>query len=120
MHGGWMRSKTGKLPKGESYPLKPSALEAALTTAGIEIDTYLVRSRSNMFDAYFYPPNLNVPYERLYIRVGSVPAEQTQAARTRMYSDVLPALIKWIGNILAQDINSPVRREQQNFSWVAF
>ena len=30
-----MQSKTAKLPKGQSYPLKPTALEAALANADI-------------------------------------------------------------------------------------
>ncbi|CAA2144942.1 hypothetical protein [Methylobacterium bullatum] len=108
-----MMSETAKLPRGQSYPLKPSILEAALTTARLDLDTHLIRSPGEMFDAHFWPPSPNVPYERLYIRVGSVPAEEAQAARDRIEREALPALIEWIGNILAQDPRSPIRREKR-------
>ena len=115
-----MKSQTRKLPKGQSYPLKPSALEAALTTAGISIDTELIRSPAIIFDAYFWPPNPNVPYERLFVRIGYVPSEQAQAARDRMDREALPALITWICNILAQDPKSPIRSEQQRLDLKIF
>ena len=108
-----MKSETAKLPRGQSYPLKPSILEAALTTARISINTHLVRSPGKMFDAHFWPPTPDIPYERLYIRIGSGPAEQAQAARDRMGREALPMLVEWIGNILAQDPQSPIRREKQ-------
>lgn len=108
-----MKSETARLPKGHSYPLRPSVLKAALESAGIVIDTHLVRSPGKLFDAHFWPANANVPYERLYIRAGSVLAEQAGGARDRVGGEVLPTLISWIGDILAQDYRSPVRREQQ-------
>lgn len=111
-----MRSETAKLPGGQSYPLKPSVLEAALATARINLDTHLIRSPGRLFDAHFWPPNANVPHERLYVRAGSVPVEQAKAARDRIEGEALPALVEWIGNILAQDPRSPIRREQQYFS----
>ncbi|NKJ03035.1 hypothetical protein FHW92_005146 [Novosphingobium sp. SG707] len=37
-------SETAKLPKGQSYPLKPSILKAALVTAQVSVVTHLVRS----------------------------------------------------------------------------
>ena len=54
-----MKSETAKLPKGQRYPLKPSALEAALAEAHIAIDTHLIRSPGDLFDAFFWPPNDN-------------------------------------------------------------
>lgn len=108
-----MISETAKLPKGQSYPLKPSTLEAALADADVTIATHLIRSSGKLFDAHFWPANPNVPHERLYVRVSSVPNEQAKTARHRIETEILPALISWIGNILAQDQRSPVRREQQ-------
>lgn len=106
-------SETAKLPKGQSYPLKPSVLEAALATAQVTVVTHLILSPGKLFDAHFWPANSNVPHERLYVRAGSVPSEQAKLARERIEAETLPALIEWIGNILIQDQQSPVRREQQ-------
>lgn len=108
-----MRSETEKLQKGYSYPLKPSALEAALSGAGIGIDVHLIRSPGELFDAHFWPPNENVSYERLYVRAGSVPSERAAEARLRAETVMLPELVRWIANIIAQDTRSPIRREQQ-------
>jgi hypothetical protein len=108
-----MKSETAKLPKGQSYPLKPSALEAALADAHIAIDVHLVRSPGDLFDAHFWPPNHNVPYNRLYVGVGSVPSEQVADARRHVETVIMPTLVMWIADILATDRNSPIRREQQ-------
>lgn len=112
-------SETAKLPKGQSYPLKPSILEAALVTAQVSVVTHLVRSPGKLFDAHFWPANLNIPHERLYVRAGSVPSNQARVARERIEAETLPALIEWISNILSQDQQSPVRCEQQYLNLTA-
>lgn len=109
-----MDSSTAKLPKGERYPLKPTVLESALFAAGIDIAASLDRSPGALFDAHFWPPNDNVPHERLYVRAGSVPATEADEARQRIEAVTLPTLVRWIGEILAQDRNSPIRREKQS------
>jgi hypothetical protein len=108
-----MHSETAKLPKGHSYPLKPSILEAALSGAGIGIDVHLIRSPGELFDAHYWPPNENVSYERLYVRAGSVPTERATEARLCAEAVLVPELVRWIASILAQDVKSPIRREQQ-------
>lgn len=108
-----MRSETAKLPAGHTYPLKPSILEAALTGAGIGIDVHFIRSPGELFDAHFWPPNENISYERLYVRAGSVPHERAAGARVHAETVMLPELIRWLANVLAQDPKSPIRREQQ-------
>lgn len=107
-----MKSETGKLPKGQIYPLKPSLLSAALADAGIGIDVHLIRTPGDLFDAHFWPAK-NMPYERLYVRMGSVPVERAADARTRVAAVIIPRLIKWISVILAADAKSPIRREEQ-------
>lgn len=109
-----MKSETAKLPKGQSYPLRPSIFEAALKDAGLSIDTHLIRSPGDLFDAHFWPPNENVAYERLYVRFGSVPSANLGQARSRVETEALPALLRWVVDILAQAHNSPVRREKQS------
>jgi hypothetical protein len=108
-----MRSQTGKLPKSESYVLKPSVLGAALAAAGVAIDIHLVRNPGPLFAAHFWPPNQNVPYERLYVQAGSVPRERAAAVRRHVADVVVPQIVAWIADILSRDIASPVRRGQQ-------
>jgi hypothetical protein len=112
-HTGEMKSETAALPKRQSYPLRPSTLEDALKRAGVSIDVHLIRRPGALFDAHFWPPNPDVPHDRLYIRIGSVPVEQVGAVRREIEAKTLPVLVKWIASILAQDPRSPVRREQQ-------
>ncbi|MEA1619166.1 hypothetical protein SOQ14_09565 [Erythrobacter sp. T5W1-R] len=108
-----MRSETRKLAKGQSYPLRPTVLEAALACANIQIDLHLIRTPGDLFDAHFWPPNANIPYERLYVRAGSVPREQAAEARHGMETVVIPRLIAWLANIMAQDQKSPTRGVEQ-------
>jgi hypothetical protein len=110
-----MRSETEPLPKGQSYPLKPSFLAAALDSAGIGIDVHLVRVRrsTGLFNAHFWPPNPDVPHERLYIQLGSVPTATLADITGNAETVLVPRLVKWIGDILSADERSPVRREQQ-------
>ena len=108
-----MLSETRKLPKGQSYPLKPTMLEAALAIANVQIDLHLIRAPGDLFDAHFWPPNANVPYERLYVRAGSVSKEQAAEARHRMETVVIPRLIEWLADIMAQDLRSPTRGVEQ-------
>jgi hypothetical protein len=109
-----MKSETAKLPKGQSYPLRPSIFEAALLDADLSIDTHLIRSPGNLFDAHFWPPNENVAYERLYVRFGSVPSADLGQARSRVETEAIPTLLRWIVDILAQSHSSPIRREKQS------
>lgn len=112
-HAELMKSETQKLPKGQSYPLKPSFLVAALENAGISIDAHLIRAPGDLFDAHFWPPNENVPHERLYLRAGTVSAERAADARQHVEEIMVPRLVGWVAEILSTDVRSPVRREQQ-------
>jgi len=108
-----MKSETAKLPSGQSYPLRPSKLKEALTTAGVSLDVHLSRSPGVLFDAHFWPPTPEVPYERLYVRAGSVTSEQVADARRKIEERVLPTLVRWIARILSENPKSPMRREKQ-------
>lgn len=108
-----MISETARLPRGQSYVLKPSALASALEAAGVTIDTHLVRRPSRIFiDANFWPPR-TLPYDRLYVTAGTVPREQAERARLFVERKGLPDLVAWIVDIMGRDPASPVRREVQ-------
>ncbi|HST36216.1 MAG TPA: hypothetical protein VLK25_06265 [Allosphingosinicella sp.] len=108
-----MRSETRKLPKGESFVLKPSILSAALGEAGVVIETHLIRNAGTLFDAHFWPRSHDFQYERLYIRAGSVQRSNAAAARAHVETEVIPRIVAWIADILSRDADSPVRREKQ-------
>lgn len=112
-----MDSEKEALPKGMSYPLKPSFLAQALDEAGINLDAHLRRSLSApYFRASFWPPNPNVSYERLYMTLGAVPSEHVHEICQRMESQIVPEMIRWIQGIISLPPNSPIRRETQEFS----
>lgn len=70
-------------------------------------------------DAHFWPPNNNVPHERLYVRAGTVPCREAADARRLVEQQAIPRLVDWIAGILRLDVKSPIRRKQQviSFSW---
>lgn len=111
-----MQIEKAKLPKGMSYALRSSVLERAICEAGIDIATTLRHGPNHiLFDAFFWPPNPNFPFERLYVRAGAVPASHAHEARLFVESSVIPDLISWLQGILALPSNSPIRRERQEF-----
>jgi len=107
-------SQTGKIPRGYGYVLKPSSLANALRAAGFEIDVHLRRNHGTpLFNADFWPPNPNVPYERLYITAGTMPAHSLPEIRERVEREAIPYLVSWISDILTCDSKSPIRRQSQ-------
>jgi hypothetical protein len=113
-----MHIAKAKLPKGMSYPLKSSVLAEALSVAGIAVDTQLLFSPNHQFfEAFFWPPNANVPYERLYLRTGTVQGADGHAAREHISKVVIPEFIKWAQSILSLPANSPSRRSEQHRAW---
>jgi hypothetical protein len=109
-----MKSETGKRGHREGYALKPSVLSAALEAAALSIDTHLVRGSGDIFlDAHFWPSRPGIPYERLYVRAGTVPVERVTGARVYVESEAIPQLVAWIAAIVASDSKSPVRHEEQ-------
>jgi hypothetical protein len=105
-----------KLSKGLSYPLRASALEAALSGSAIAADAHLIQgSGGKLFECFFWPPSPNVPHERLYIRTAAVPEASASEARVFVEKSVIPEFTAWLMGILALAPNSTVRREEQYF-----
>lgn len=111
-----MQIEKARLPKTHSYPVRSSQIEAALAAASVGLDTQLIFSISKIFlDAHFWPASRRIPHERLYIRVGTVPAEEAHAARLFMIEQALPEMVAWIGEVLALPAESPSRNAEQYF-----
>jgi len=107
-------SETGKIPKGYGYLLKPSVIVAALTAANLRIHVHLVRSHGRrLFDARYRPPNGEVPYERLHIKVGTAVERDLPGLRRQAKDEALPALVRWISEIVAQDLRTVIRQGEQ-------
>ncbi len=111
-----MHIEKRKLPKGLSYPLRASVLEAALSASAFVADTQLVQGGgSKLFECFFWPPNSNMPRERLYIRTAAVPEAGADEARKFVENSVIPEFAVWLQAIMALAPNSTIRREEQYF-----
>jgi hypothetical protein len=112
-----MSTSQQPLPKGMGYPLKPMLLEAALRQSGVELQWSLDRNISgSLFECFFWPPNPNVNYERLYFRSSAVPSEKVFEARQYIESSAMLELQRWLEYILSLPADSTVRREKQLFT----
>ena len=115
-----MRSWTKKLPKGRSYPLKPSVLEAAVAEAGIRLPVELARIDSSKEAAFraTYNPSGSFPKGELFdLSCQSVPSERAVEVRAALEAEVIPQFVEWAKRIEALDTHSPIRREHQHFKW---
>jgi hypothetical protein len=111
-----MRIEKCRLPKGMSFVLRSSALEAALDAAGIRTETILLHvDGSVLLDAFFWPPQPSRPYECFYLRAGAVRSTEANLARRHVETIVIPEFIAWASGILALPMNSPIRRSEQLF-----
>jgi hypothetical protein len=116
-----MQSSTEKLPKGRTYPLKPMLLASALQDAGIAIRVTL--TRWDKFDESLqarFSPDAWLPGqagELIWVSCKAVSSNQAPAIRAAVESEGVARLIEWAKSIEALDARSPVRREQQTFTY---
>lgn len=112
------QSRTERLPKGRSYPLKPSVLFAAVEAAGLSLPVEL--TRWDKFDcaleADFYPDRL-FGEEKFWVRCRAVPSALAAEVRATVEARALPQFIEWAKGIEALDPRSPLRRERQTFAY---
>ena len=108
---------TERLPKGMGFALKPSVLSDFLMSENIALQWSLHRNRTGtFFECFFWPPNPNVSYERLYFRASALPAAAVSEARAYLEAEVMAALQIWLRDLLSEPLHSTRRREKQLFS----
>lgn len=115
-----MRSWQKKPPKGRSYPVRPSVLEAAIADAGIMLPVELARidsSEEAALTAGYSPPGSFPKGELFQLTCPSVPSERATAVRVALEAEAIPQFVEWAKGIEALDHHSPVRREHQLFRW---
>jgi hypothetical protein len=94
-----------KLPRGMSFPLKRSALDAALAAAGVSkiLCVYYWRRQGghNVLRAdYCGEGHREMAAAGLAsITVYAVPSEERQATERALLSEVLPAVMRWLGDL---------------------
>ena len=115
-----MRSWKKKPPKGRSYPVRPSILEAAIAGAGIKLPVELARidsSNEGAFNASYAPPGSFPKGELFEVTCQSVPSERALELRSALEAEAIPQFVEWAKGIEALDGHSPIRREHQHFKW---
>ena len=115
-----MESRKDKLPKGRSYPLKPSVLEAAIADAGLELPISLTRwdyNKAEGFSATFYPEGSFPEGLRFWVSCGAAPSDRAAEIRDLLETQAIPQFIEWAKEIEGLDVKSPRRREPQRFCW---
>lgn len=112
-----------KLSKGRCYPLRSSVLEAAIKRAGVKSAVTLFHhngafwDQRPLFQATFYPPGQMVDNEEelLWVACRTVSANACELARDYVEQEIIPSLIAWVLRIEALPVDSPIRREKQEF-----
>lgn len=109
-----------KKPKHLSYVLKTSLIEKAFEEERISIHTELnysvSQSMGHILSAFYWIPNENVDYPRLYAIAGVVPNNEHKHAYELLISDVIPSFIEWIREIVSLPLNSPFLDEKPYFN----
>lgn len=116
-----MESQKDKLPKGRSYPLKPSELERAVLESGLQLRVEFTRwdKFEPVLQANYYPDGSwsGRSGDFIWIYCKAVESASANAINARLLSEALPRLLKWAKHIEGLDARSPVRREKQSFSF---
>ena len=116
-----MQSRKEKLPRGRSYPLKPSRLASAVEDAGLASPVELTRwdEFDSAFQARFYPDGswAGIDGEYFWVSCKAVSSDKAEALRVILEREAIPRFVKWAKGIEALDIRSPIRREKQTFTY---
>ena len=108
-----------KLPKGLSYPLKTSMIEAILTEIPVDCDVSLTywtpQSGGSVLEAHYWLLNQRRP-TTVYLRVGAVPSPQRRAVQELLVEHVLPAFAEWLRIIASLPDDSPTLYTEPYFN----
>jgi hypothetical protein len=100
-----------KLRDGLCYVLKTSQLAQALSEAqidtAVDLRFWTPIGNGSILEAYYWLPNANVSYPRVYVRAGVVPLALRTAASGALAESALPAFIRWLQRIIELPDNSP-------------
>lgn len=113
-----------KLPRGWSYPLKPSRLEGAITDSVIQSRIALYQwykiweVDAPALSATFYPSGSHLGGATGSFAVTScaIPSDQRLIVQDFADTVFLPALISWIAGIEALPEDSPKKWHKQEFA----
>ncbi len=96
-----------KLPRGFTYPLKSSLLQAACEDIGIELPiTLRYRPDANLFVGHYFFPATWQDYECINILSGAVNSHKSLYAREHMSKSVIPGFIAWVDELIKLPENS--------------
>jgi len=116
-----LESRKDKLPKGRSYPLKPSELERAVLASGLELPVEFTRwdKFEPVLQASYYPDGSwsGRSGDFIWVYCKAVDSMSANAINARLVGEALPSFVKWAKHIEALDARSTVRREKQSFSF---
>ncbi|WP_316794077.1 hypothetical protein [Pedobacter frigoris] len=121
-----MKIEKPKVPKGLCYVIKSSQLEEIFEELGVTIDIsvkyYFSKEGAQgirVFECLYWLPNKNVPYERLYINVGTVTFTQKDKIDT-LLKEFFPKFKEWVLFMASLSENSTFLKQnnyiQANFT----
>jgi len=88
--------------------------------ADIKIDTHLLywipESGGSILEAFYWLPNENVSYPRLYMRAGVVPNQEHKKAFELLQNEALPAFTEWLTFLTALADDSTLLNEKLYFN----
>ena len=109
-----------KIPKDYVYVFKTKQLDSILNDncVNIHIDLNYCFSKQNneiFFEAFYWPPNNNITYKRLYIRLWALKRELLPLFKNIMDKHGFSDFIFWIKAILDSPDGSPSQLQEQRF-----
>lgn len=115
-----MKSRSEKLPKGRSYPVKASVLAAVVEASGVALPVELTNwdRFDHAFQADFMPQGWpGREQETIWVHCRAVPSHRAAEARQAIEHEAIPKFIEWVRRIDALDASSTIRREKQTFRY---